>query len=285
MTQGAKCKAQRRKGTWRSGYQVSAKCASYNCLAFALCVLRLCVESMRVAPPADVDVADHAPHPAPAPVRREPVRLSGAQPAERGDLGRRESEPGQGLQLRLHLLPGRSHDAERDAVRRDRAAAGGAGRHAASWSASGELFEHREVPRHAAAAPPAERHRLLRRRRADDVPQLRRDHRRLRRAEAAAGARRREDGADHQRQHVPPPARPARAGDPRPEQRRNLGQARSGHRRVFPARRSHADSVPADSGQHHGRGASPAAGDSGPVHARPRRAAERGGAGRRSATG
>ena len=67
----------------------------------------------------------------------------------------------------------------------------------------------------------------------------------------------------------------AGAGDSRPEQRRNLGQARSGHRRVFQARRSHADSVSADSGQHHGRRAGAAAGDSGAVHAGQRRAAER----------
>ena len=62
-----------------------------------------------------------------------------------------------------------------------------------------------KVPRHSGEPAAAQRHRLLRRRRADDVSQLRRDHRRLRRSEAAARARRRENGADHQRQHVPPP--------------------------------------------------------------------------------
>ena len=62
------------------------------------------------------------------------------------------------------------------------------------------------------------------------------------------------------------------------EQRRDLGQARSRHRGVFQARRSHADSVPADSGQHRRRGASAAAGDPGAVHARRRRAAVAGGA-------
>ena len=117
------------------------------------------------------------------------------------------------------------------------------------------------------AAAAAERHRLHRRRRADDVSQFRRDHRRLRGRQAAASAGRREDGADHQRQHVPPPARPARAGDSRREPGRNLGQARSRHRRVLPARRTHADSVPPDSRQHHGRRPNPPAGDSGPVHA------------------
>ena len=171
----------------------------------------------------------------------------------RGLVDRRQSQPRQGLQLRLHLLPGRSHAAERDAVRRDRRAAGRAGRHAATGRHRASIFEtpkFRDTPPRAAAA---ERHRLLRRRRADDLSQLRRDHRRLRRGEAAARTGRREDGADHQRQHVPSPARAAGAGDPRREQRRDLGQARSRHRRVLQARRPHADSVPADPRQHHGR--------------------------------
>ena len=42
-------------------------------------------------------------------VRAQPVRLPGAEPAVGRDLGRRESQPGQGLQFRLHLLPGRPH--------------------------------------------------------------------------------------------------------------------------------------------------------------------------------
>ena len=41
--------------------------------------------------------------------------------------------------------------------------------------------------------------------------------------EARGRARRREDGADHQRQHVPPAARPARAGDPRPRTTARFG--------------------------------------------------------------
>ena len=84
---------------------------------------------------------------------------------------------------------------------------------------------------------------------------------------------RRQNGADHQRQHVPPPARPARPGDPRREQRRNLGQARCRHRRVLPPHRAHPDSLPPDSRQHHRRRARPAARHPIALHARERRAA------------
>ena len=68
-------------------------------------------------------------------------------------------------------------------------------------------------------------------------------------------------------------ARPARPGNPRPKQRRNLGQARSRHRRVLPPHRAHADSVPPNPRQHHRRRPRPAAGHPSPLHARPRRPA------------
>ena len=68
--------------------------------------------------------APRRPRPA---VRAQPVRLPGAQPAVGRHFDRRESEPRQGLQLRLHLLPGRPPRAERNAVRRDRRPAGRAG--------------------------------------------------------------------------------------------------------------------------------------------------------------
>ena len=57
-------------------------------------------------------------------VRAQPVRLPGVEPAVGRDFGRRESQSGQSLQFRLHLLPGRPPQPERDAVRRDRRAAG-----------------------------------------------------------------------------------------------------------------------------------------------------------------
>ncbi len=134
-------------------------------------------------PPAPRAAASGA---ARAHVRGESLRLSGAQPAVGRIFGRGESQSGQGLQLRLHLLPGRSHAAR---------AKRGSSRPTQLLAelddtlrlvASGELYRDGEVPRHAAAAAAAERHRLLRRRRADDLSQLRRDHRRLRRAEATA---------------------------------------------------------------------------------------------------
>ena len=135
-------------------------------LPFASCAL--CVHRMRDALPTRPDVPRPPPYPAPAAIRAEPVCLSGSEPAERGDFDRGEPESGQGLQLRLHLLPGRSDEPERNAVRRDRATAGRAGRHAAPGGQRRD-FHAREVPRYAARISPSERHRLLRRRRADDA--------------------------------------------------------------------------------------------------------------------
>ena len=114
-----------------------------------------------------------------------------------------------------------------------------AGTTPSSWSPRAGSFEgprFSHVPERAAAA---QRHRPERRRRADHLPQLRRGGGRLRRGPPASRARRREAGADHQRQHVPPPARPARAGNARRQQRRDLGQARRRHRRLLQPRRPH----------------------------------------------
>ena len=145
----------------------------------------------------------------------------------RRHLDRREPEPRQDLQLRLHLLPGRSHAAraKRGSSRSTRLLA--ELRTTLDLVASGAIYEHRKF-RDVPAAPPApERHRLLRRRRADDVQELRRDHRAVRRGEARCRIAtcepstldprpsHPEDGAHHQRQHVPSPARPARPGDSR----------------------------------------------------------------------
>ena len=108
-------------------------------------------------------------------VRAQPVRLPGAEPAVGRDFGRRESQPGQGLQFRLHLLPGRPHAAERDAVRRDRRSHGRAAGDARVGRVGGDLRDG-EISRRAAALAAAQRHRLLRRRRADDVQEFRRAH-------------------------------------------------------------------------------------------------------------
>ena len=80
-------------------------------------------------------------------VSDQPLRLSGAQPPLGRHFARRESEPRQGLQLRLHLLPGRSHAAKRNA---DSSRLDGAGR--PSWKpccelvVSGDLYETPSSP-------------------------------------------------------------------------------------------------------------------------------------------
>src|SRR5690349_1293056 len=95
-------------------------------------------------PLSGFDVDCLPPHATSTPVRRQPVRLSGAEPTKRRDLDRRESQSGQGMQLRLHLLPGGPADDKRDAVRGDGAVAGGAGAYAAA-SGQRRVVRAREV--------------------------------------------------------------------------------------------------------------------------------------------
>ena len=71
-----------------------------------------------------------AAHRAPAGVSGQQVRVPGPLEAQPGDLRRREPQPRQGLQLRLHVLPGRSPERRRDPLRRDGPAHGGTRRHA-----------------------------------------------------------------------------------------------------------------------------------------------------------
>ena len=204
-----------------------------------------------------------AAHAARADVRGEPVRLSGAQPPLGRDVDRRESESRQDLQLRLHLLPGRSHAAERDA----------------GSSRSTQLLDELDsMLRLVAVGRDLSRREKFR----DTPPALRRlndiafsgdgeptTYRNFDEIIAACAEVKRRHGLDDVKMvlitnasmfHRPHVA--ARAGDPRRQQRRNLGQARSRHRRVLSARRAHADPVPADSGQHHRRRTRAAAGDS-----------------------
>ena len=63
------------------------------------------------------------------------------------DLGRRQPQPRQDLQLRLHLLPGRSPQRERNAVRRDRCAAGRARRDARLRDVAARSTRPRSSPR------------------------------------------------------------------------------------------------------------------------------------------
>ena len=81
----------------------------------------------------------HALHRASPAVSREHVCVSGALAAEPGALDRRESQPRQGLQLRLHLLPGRSPQRGGHRLRRDRAAPGGARADARPGRVGGDL--------------------------------------------------------------------------------------------------------------------------------------------------
>ena len=102
--------------------------------------------------------------------------------------------------------------AERDAVRGDRRAAGRAAGDARIGVVGGASTRRRSFAGVPAALAAAQRHRLLRRRRADDVQEFRRADGAVCGGEARRpGLGRCEDGADHQRQHVPPAARPARA--------------------------------------------------------------------------
>src|SRR5436190_19717375 len=63
-------------------------------------------------------------HPASAKLARQQIRVSGAVAAQPGDFDRGQFESRQGVQFRLHLLPGRSPQRGRDEVRRDRPVAG-----------------------------------------------------------------------------------------------------------------------------------------------------------------
>ncbi len=183
----------------------------------------------------------------------QPLCLPGAQPPVGGDLDRREPQPRQDLQLRLHLLPGRSHQRERDARSSKPTACCRAGRnarrspHPARSTRPRSFATRRRIsadlttsPSPATASPrPTETStkssprcaEIKRRHGLDDVKMV-----------LITNA------SMFHRPHVA-----ARPGNPRREQRRNLGQARCRHRRVLPAYRSHDDSVPASTRQHHRR--------------------------------
>ena len=145
--------------------------------------------------------------------------------------------------------------AERNAVRRNRRAARRTATTCSTWSRPATSTNAEKFRDVAAAPAPAQRHRLLRRRRADDVQELRRDHR----APCAELKRQPRPRPPSRWSSSPTPACSTARTSQRglaildAQQRRNLGQARSRHRRVLPPHRAHADSVPADSGQHHGR--------------------------------
>ena len=135
--------------------------------------------------------------------RREPLRLSGAQPPVARDLDRGESEPRQALQLRLRLLPGRPRASQRAAVRRDRRGWPRNWTRRSSWSSRASSSRR---PR-SRDAPPALR-------RLNDIafsgdgepttyPNFDEAVERLRRGPPPPRAGRREARADHQRQHVP----------------------------------------------------------------------------------
>ena len=156
---------------------------------------------------------------------------------EAGDLGRHQPQPGQGLQLRLRLLPGRRRSSagvrEVDRARLARGAGGDARPGAVGRAVPGPRF----------AGVPQSLRRL------NDIafsgdgepttyPRIRRGGPRGRGDQAAAQAGRGEADPDHQRHAVPPARRAGGAGDPRRQPGGDLGQARRRHRGLLPARSS-----------------------------------------------